>query len=197
MTIPRFKHGFCFLAVALAAMALVFTVSPAAGQVPLSDTFNVYNPQGSVVYSVSVDEVSENPNQLYFIPTAGLADPNQVGNETYLLNPDASISDEFGVFDLGEGTFRLGFKSDGESGSLFGTSRITLQEGNGGPFDATMYLSFNLRDQGYTATFQSDFEASAPDGGTTLGLFAIALAALGLLHRKVRGQHSQLAVRLV
>ena len=201
MTTFRRRAPSYLLVMALTATALALFARPlSAGQIALSDILNVYDSGGNIVVSAFADEFGEDPNALYFIPVPGLANTDQLGNPTYLLEPDGSQSDVFGVAlvslqvlcdagyvgnmdGLGELVPVLGFQSDSETPVAFGANEqgITLQEGNGGPFDATMYLSdFYRTNLGYTATFRSDSEA-VPDNGGSLELLGASLFALGLL----------------
>ncbi len=163
-----------------AVAAFLLATLPAAAQVPIfSDTMTIGN------VSLSAGESVEGLN-IFTIGGSPSGDPSQFGNYTVLTEPDGSISDVFGVVrdpspDL-TGTF-LAYISDGEGGlssvpAVFvnpaGGQPIMMAEGNGGPFDATMYLRPDL--QGLKAAFQSDAE---PANGAVPEPSTLALLCLG------------------
>jgi hypothetical protein len=88
------------------------------------------------------------------------------------MEPDGTISDTFGIAGIGIGSLVLAFVSDPNVLFPLPTSGFTFVEtpgvANPAPepgsdsqyltiaYNATRYLSPDLRQQGYTATFQSD-----------------------------------------
>jgi hypothetical protein len=169
--------------------ALLLASLPAAAQAPISDTFTFF--QNGVLFGPAPEAEGSPFDQgrpVALISLGGLIispDLAQYGDYTVLTEADGSISDVFGVVFLGGGFF-LGFDSDLEVGipsvptefvNPLGGTPTTMAEGNGGPFDATKYLSPALRDQGFTVTFQSDVEpVPEPASLTLLGLGALGLA---------------------
>jgi hypothetical protein len=111
-------------------------------------------------------------------------DAAQFGNPTILQEPGIPVqqgySDIFGIASgAPDGGLALAFASDTEQNlTNFGLFANVILE-IGGPVDATMYLSADLRALGYTATFLSDVE-SVPLPAA-LPLFSTGVAALGLL----------------
>ena len=90
----------------------------------------------------------------------------------------SSNGDETGGSD-DKNRFVLGFISDplDFESKQCGKSITCVPEGNGGsPGNATLFLSKDLRDKGWTATFMSDSEVPEP---ATTGLF-FGMVALGL-----------------
>lgn len=170
----------CKIAALLAAI-LFGTVPLCADTV--SDSLTVFDAAGKVVYSVSVTEALEDPSEIYFINVTGLADANN-STPTTLLNADGSYSDIFGVAYV-NGDYFLGFNSDTESApAAYGSAgSIFLAEGNGGPFDATVYLDPSYQAQGYTARFFSDADVVVPEPGS-LNLLAGGLLGLGGILRR-------------
>src|SRR6266576_692796 len=92
MSTPRLT----FLTV-LAAVALALTTPAAsAGTILLpSDVFTVYDGSGNVVYQQFINEFDETQDNFFVTPIAG--DFSQVGNPTFLLEPNSNFSDAFGV----------------------------------------------------------------------------------------------------
>jgi hypothetical protein len=125
-----------------------------------------------------------------------LGNPAQFGNPTVLLDPSGAISDIFGVVQIGNGSYAIGFMSDdnldlGVAAQLFGFNPaagnlISFPEVEGQVYDATMYLNLETH-QGYTATFQSDGdERQVPDGGSTLFLLGLAMAGCSTVRRWIK-----------
>ena len=179
------------------ALGLLPLVPVRADQV--SDVLNVLDPSGDVACSVSVSEADELTNDFLAL-TAGdcnvssLVDVTQYGNPTYLMEPDGTISDIFGVSFTEakttsgpEALYSLAFFSDVESvkqpalptkefGVSIGSQPFMLDEGSGGPFDATQYLDPSLRTAGWAAQFTSDADVPEPAGaGILCGLVALGL----------------------
>ena len=170
---------------ALLAFALLL-VRPAAAD-SISDSLTVFDAAGNVVYQVSVTEANEDPNEIYFINVPGLINPAQFGNATTVLDADGSYSDIFGIAGV-NGDLFLAFNSDTEGfPALYGSQgAIFLPEGNGGFFDATMYLSPDLIAQGYSAQFFSDGdEAAVPEPGTLILLATGLAGAAGSLRKRL------------
>lgn len=168
------------------AMALGIQASVANGvkaALVNSDVITVYDSAGAVMRQLNAPE-SEPPNETYIINVNPdvWADPGQFGNYTTLLEPDGSISDYFGVALVG-GIYYLAFSSDPAPTAFYlGTGgHVTVLNEQSGPFDMTQYLAVRLRDQGWTATFQSDIDVPEPP--------AIAIfcgGALGLIGCQIR-----------
>lgn len=176
---------------------LVFSSVPALAST--SDILQVYDSHGNSVCDASAQEQREDGDHVYYLyyfdcltlqSLGGVVNTGQFGNYTALMDPGGTISDVFGIADIGT-TFLgfhipdyvFGFTSDGggeqASTSDFyksGGSVTTLAEGSGGPFDATKYLPQYLQCEGWTATFSSDSEVPEP---TSVGL-ACGLGVLGL-----------------
>src|SRR4051812_597675 len=155
---------------ALAAVALALTTPAAsAGTILLpSDVFTVYDGSLNIVYQQFINEFDETQNNFFVTPIAG--DSSQVDSPIFLLEPNRSFSDAFGVVqvpvydNVGDCiaiNYFVAFESDSEmlfGNTAVGAGVIFVPEGNGGPFDATMYLAPSLRQAGWTASFQSDAE---------------------------------------
>jgi PEP-CTERM motif-containing protein len=184
---------------AAAVLVLVITsTAPAVDQI--SDTFTLLQ-NGTPVFApvsfLEADEQRTPPGTLIGITQPGLVDLTQSGNYTIVRDPDGSISDVFGVADFGAvGGIVVSFFSAAESGATIvpiefqvpvGGMPTTLAEGNGGPFDATRYLSSEFRSQGYTLTFQSDSDlVPEPSSLTLLGLSGLGLIQFAYRARKPR-----------
>jgi len=166
-------------------LASVMIVALPALADTLSDSLTVFDPAGNVAYSVSVTEGLEDPNEIYFINVSGLIDPSQVGNATTLVEPDGSYSDIFGVAGI-NGALFLAFNSDIEGfPAAYGSQgNIFLPEGQGGVFDATMYLDPGLQAQGFHAQFFSDGDAVVPEPGTLTLLATGLLGTLGSIRKR-------------
>lgn len=153
-----------------------------------SDAITVYNSTGAVMrQAIAPEDEPANLTYIINVDPAVWADPNQFGNYTTLLDPDGSISDYFGVVRT-SGTYYLGFSSDpAPTAFYFGTGgQVTVLNEQTGPFDMTQYLAVNLRDQGWTATFQSDLDVPEPP---TIAIFC--LGALGLISCQIRRRASR------
>jgi len=152
----------------------------------ISDYFRVTDPNGKVVYQFAVSEGIEDPNEIYFINVKGLVDPSQFGNATTLVEPDGSFSDIFGIASI-NGDLFLAFNSDSEtSPAAYGNQgNIFLEEGQGGTWDATMYLNPSLQAQGYTAQFWSDGDVVVPEPGTMALLGAGLMGVIGSLRKRL------------
>jgi hypothetical protein len=109
-------------------MLFLLPISARANGSIISDWLRVYNPSGTVAYEVSCTESQEqaDPNRVYYIPVAGLADPAQFGNPTKLIETSGPLqgqaSDIFGVGVVAgiNGQYFLAFTSDSESAPAYG-----------------------------------------------------------------------------
>ncbi|MGD0498469.1 MAG: PEP-CTERM sorting domain-containing protein [Bryobacteraceae bacterium] len=184
----------CFVLVAAA-------FSPAsAGTLTVSDSMTVFDSQGNPVHQLILYEngtigclvdgecaqtgpgnIGEDPNSVYYFTNVAI-DTGMWGDNERVLEPDSSNGDMFGVALLSPENLVLGFSSDTETipvpypNGQFGDCH-SQWEGDG-YFDATGFLSPDLRNLGYTAQFYSDTDVPEP---STLTLFGGALlAAFGL-----------------
>lgn len=175
--------------------AMVLGSIPSFGIAVSSDVLQVFDNHGNPVCNATANEQREDGDQVYYLhyfdcltlqSLGGVVNTAQFGNYTQLMDPNGTRSDVFGIANIGSKylpMYVFGFTSDG-SGEQASTSDFyksgglvtTLNEGNGGPFDATKYLPQYLQCEGWTATFTSDSEAPEP---ASTGL-ATGLAMLGL-----------------
>lgn len=180
-----------------AAMALGIQASVANGvkaALVNSDVITVYDSAGAVMRQLAAPE-SEPPNETYIINVDPdvWANPGQFGNYTTLLEQDGSISDYFGVALVG-GIYYLAFSSDpAPTAFYFGTSgHVTVLNEQSAPFDMAQYLAVSLRDQGWTATFQSDIDVPEPPA---IAIFCVG--SLGLIGCHIRRRASTAEAGLV
>lgn len=187
----------CGSALALALCASIAAAQP--GPIPLSDVpasvlaqvfpglsdgMWIVGPDGSIIASRLVDEISENPTVVYGLPQAG--NPAVFGNYTILLEPDGSFSDIFGIADLfdGLGPTNLAFASDQEGipspfeGSIGGGAfQFVELPGMSGFWSASYYLNPAVFPGGTSAIFYSDIEP-IPEPST---IVLCGLGALGVI----------------
>lgn len=157
----------------------------------VSDSISVFDQNHNRIFSRSVTREQEEINgagTIYFLEVPGIADPNQWGNYTSVLQaPGAQVmSDAFGVL-FRNGEYLLFFLSDTSTqpcpyplgpNSVF---EYLLPSGRyGGVFDAGSYLRPDLQDQGWTATFASGQSIPEP---ATLFLLGSGIGALALVKR--------------
>ena len=174
-------------------MACALGLAAPAWADTVSDYLAVRDANGNVVYSVSVTESLEDPNEIYFINVPGLVNVAQFGNATTLCEgfthcspTDGFYSDIYGIASI-NGDLFLAFNSDSETApAAYGSQgAIFLPEGNGGIFDATQYLDPSLVAQGYTAQFFSDSDNKIPEPGTMTLLGTGLLGAIGSLRKRL------------
>lgn len=170
---------FAFSALLL-GMSLLFSPKPVFADA-ISDSLTVYSPTGVAVASVSANENEENPTHVYIIPYTGIVNDQLYGDPTVLLDANGKASDIFGIYEKDDDLY-LAFSSDSDTKAVaFGPTDRIFQEGQG-VFDATLYLSPALQQDGYTATFVSD--ADTVSEPSTLAMLTIGLAFLAMATRK-------------
>jgi hypothetical protein len=152
----------------------------------ISDSLTVYSPTGVAVASVLAKENGENPNHVYIIPYTGIVNDQLYGDPTVLLDANGKASDIFGIYDKDDKLY-LAFSSDSDTEAVaFGPTDRIFQEGQG-VFDATLYLSPALQQDGYTATFVSDADA-VPEPSTLVTLSIGLLFVIGIAACKLHEQ---------
>jgi hypothetical protein len=177
--IKRFAMAF-----AIAAMSMGFVESANAG--PISDVMTVYDPTGAIfLQTVVLEGDPEGIGQFFYVDVPG--DPSLFGSFTRFIEADGSVSDAFGVaVDNPNPNFpySIGFYSDEEAAGLgIGPGAFDVLEPFG-PYDITFYLSPDLRDRGYRATFQSDADVPEPTTLALIGLALLSLLGLGTTRRR-------------
>jgi hypothetical protein len=183
---------FCFLLL----LALPVLANGQISESPLSDIMTVYAPDGSIfaqIGATEADEVTNGPGFIYFLPNVAV-DPSQFGNYTMFYeqggNPtDGPWSDIFGIATGGPDDLNLAFASDVDNvpfpyASLAEDAYAIVEENPGVPYDMTMYLSPDLREAGYTATFVSDANV-VPEPSTFL-LLGAGFVGVGLFRRRFK-----------
>jgi len=150
-----------------------------------SDALAVCAPNGGLYDYVSVTEANENANTIYTLTLAG-PDLNQFGFATTFCEfaapcgpalPQIYYSDIFGVAST-NGGYYLGFSSDNEAGTPYGSEGYYFIPEPNGWYPATVYLDPALQAQGYTAWFIS----SVPEPTTML----LIGSGIALLAKKLR-----------
>jgi hypothetical protein len=172
---------------------VVFAAMPVAADA-ISDTLTIYNPSGVASIVLTATESQEgNGTHVFFVPS-GFTNISMFGKATTLCeslpcnatSPTSNFSDIFGIVQVvigGKTVRRLGFVSDGESGTPFGNQgAFFLLESPGHVYDVTMYLDAGKVRAGWTATFVSDTEVPEPSTLFLVGAGVLGLA--GLTHRK-------------
>jgi hypothetical protein len=153
---------------------------------PIVDSFIVKDSKGQIAYRKDVTAAEEDPTVIFFIDAPGLANINQLNNATTLLDASGDAADIFGVALAGSQIdFFLAFSSgtQGHPTPFGGSGSISLPKGNGGVFDATMYLDDGLQQQGWTASYVTAVDA-VPDPGMAAPLLGTAMMGLAWLRRK-------------
>jgi hypothetical protein len=187
----------------LSAMAvlLLATSLGSANPKPPSDIFEVFEPSGGsfleLLYFGDDGFMIENGVELSPAPFKGSlvftgieGDVSMSGSPMFLLEPDGSVSDQFGVFPNPDtGTDEVAFISYPEDNPL----TIVLPPGAVVVFEpqqpfafvpVTQYLEPQLQQQGYTAVFASFPATATPaDAASTCYLLGLGMAALGALRR--------------
>ena len=184
------KKLLCMFTIVLPLACIVLAAVPGMANA-ISDTLTVYKPDGSIYAQVSATEGAEgNGNTLFIIPIRALTKITTGNSPTTLCealpcsasSPVSNFSDLFGVFFTkapGQTLpgYYLGFYSDGESGTAFGSNGKTfLLETPGVPVDATGYVDPLLVRRGWTATFVSDGDVPEPTSLVLMGSGLLGLA---------------------
>jgi len=154
----------------------------------IADSITVFDPQGNVFQSpfgeafVSVDTET---GDIVSLNIPNLTDPLQEGpgHATALTDNKGNLTDVFGVIN-GELAFASGPIQS--PGSVLSVVAVIIPQ-DSGLFSATMYLSPDLRAEGYTAQFFSAPSSvpSVPDGGATSALLGLSVSGLVLLRGKL------------
>jgi len=173
------------------------TFGAAQAATVLSDTLTIYNGQGKVWMTLSAPEAL-GESAITYVVTGHNFDTTQV--PTYLMDPASEgggVSDIVGIFPTGNHgkQMALGFISNDEASLGQPGPGTVVQEvadpnnpGYAVPIDVTRYLTANLQQKGWTATFTSDVEpvGSVPEPAAwALMLGGFGVAGYGVRRRKI------------
>ena len=178
----------------LALSLLICITLNAHAQQPdyISDILWVLDEDNEIEYQIHVHKSEEDRNgaaYMYVLDVPGIADPNQWGNYTSVRKaPDYLImSDAFGVINQGPDYFLFFFSDTSTEECPYPLGPNTVYEHllpngrYGGMWNATMYLSPALQEEGWTAWFESGLTVPEP---STFVLWGCGAGVLALLKRR-------------
>ena len=178
---------------AITAHAQSATSCPGGSDPNASDCLQIFQ-GGTQISLLAITEQDEldNPGKIWSIGGLVETNPAHVGQWIALTESGSSISDVVGIPAAGV----LAFVSDAADFSVFNIFKTVAETSS--PLDVTAdLLSAADRAAGFTASFQSDFEASTVPEPSTWAMMLLGFAGLGYAGFRRRAAIRRKSVSLV